>query len=128
MNPAIVIELIVIFLIFAFGFFILRKIIPSKAVKQIRGDELQEILEANRSILIDVRKQSQFAQFHIKGFNNIPLSQIKKATEDISDKNTEIVIMSQTGTGGNEACKRLKRRGFTNLTNVQGGMSSIEMN
>lgn len=128
MNPAIVVEFFIIFLIFGFGFFVLRKIIPNKSVKQIRGDELQEILEADNSILIDVRKQSQFAQFHIKGFNNIPLSQIKKAAEDISDKNTEIVVMSQTGVGGNEACKRLKRIGFTNLTNVQGGMSSIEMN
>ncbi len=128
MSSAFAVELFIIFVIFAFGFIILRKIIPSKAVKQVRSDELQEILEADKSILIDVRKQSQFADFHIKGFNNIPLSQIKKAAEDISDKSTEIVVMSQTGTGGNEACKRLKRRGFTNLTNVQGGMSSINMN
>lgn len=128
MNSEIVLELFLLVVIFGFGLFILRKIIPSKVVKQIRDDELQEILEADTAILIDVRKQSQFAQFHIKGFNNIPLSQIKKAAEDISDRSTEIVVMSQTGTGGNEACKRLKRRGFTNLTNIQGGMSSINMN
>lgn len=128
MNPEIVIELVLLAVIFGFGFYILRKIIPSKAVKQIRGDELQEILKSDHAILIDVRKQSQFAQFHIKGFKNIPLSQIKKATAELPDKNIEIVVMSQTGSGGNEACKRLKRRGFTNLTNVQGGMSSIDTN
>lgn len=127
MNPAIVLELFLLVVIFGFGFYILRKIIPSKAVKQIRDDELQEILKADNAILIDVRKQSQFAQFHIKGFNNIPLSQIKRASKDISDKGTKIVVMSQTGTGGNEACKRLKRRGFTNLVNIQGGMSSIDL-
>lgn len=128
MNPEIVLEMFLLILIFGFGFYILRKIMPSKAVKQIRGDELQEILETGNAILIDVRKQSQFAQFHIKGFKNIPLSQIKKATSEIDDKNIEIVVMSQTGTAGNEACKRLKRRGFTNLTNLQGGMSSIDTN
>ncbi len=128
MNPEIVIELVLLAVIFGFGFYMLRKIIPSKAVKQIRGEELQEILKSDHAILIDVRKQSQFAQFHIKGFKNIPLSQIKKATAELPDKNIEIVIMSQTGSAGNEACKRLKRRGFTNLTNVQGGMSSIDTN
>ena len=127
MDLAIVLEFSILIFIFGFGFIVLRKIIPSKAVKQIRGDELQEILEEDRAILIDVRRQSQFAQFHIKGFNNIPLRQIKKAAEDIPNKNVEIVVMSQTGAGGNEACKRLKRKGFTNLTNVQGGMSSIDM-
>lgn len=127
MDLAIVLEFSILIFIFGFGFVVLRKIIPSKAVKQIRGDELQEILEEDKAILIDVRKQSQFEQFHIKGFNNIPLSQIKKAAEDIPNKNVEIVVMSQTGAGGNEACKRLKRKGFTNLTNVQGGMSSIDM-
>ena len=127
-NPEIVLELFLLLVIFGFGFYILRKIIPSKAVKQIRGDELREILEADTAILIDVRKQSAFAEFHIKGFKNIPLSQIKAATSELSDKNTEIVVMSQTGMGGNEACKKLKRQGFTNLTNIQGGMSSIDTN
>lgn len=128
MNPQIVLELVLLAVIFGFGFYILRKIIPSKAVKQIRSDELQEILEADDAIFIDVRRKSQFAQFHIKGFKNIPLKQIKKAAKNIDNKNKEIVIMSQTGMAGNEACKRLKRLGFTNLTNVQGGMVSIDMN
>lgn len=128
MDTAIVIELFILALIFGFGFYVLKKIIPSKAVKQIRGDELQELLKADEAIFIDVRKQKQFSQFHIKGFKNIPLNQIKKAAADIDDKSIEIVVMSQTGSGGNEACKRLKRRGFTNLTNVQGGMSSIDTN
>src|SRR5699024_11157005 len=124
---AIVLEFSVLIFIFGFGFIVLRKIILSKAVIQNRGDELQEILEEDRAILIDVRRQSQFDQFHIQEFNIILLRQIKKAAEDITNKNVEIVIMSQTGTGGNEACKRLKRKGITNLTNMQGGMNSIDM-
>src|SRR5690625_7236281 len=108
MDLAIVLEFSILIFIFGFGIIVLRKIIPSKAVKQIRGDELQEILEEDKAILIDVRRQSQFAQFHIQGFNNIPLSQIKKAATDIQNKNAEIVVISQTGASENKERNRIK--------------------
>src|SRR5699024_490936 len=127
MDLANVLEFSILIFIFGFGFIVLRKIIPSKAVKLFRRDEFQEIIEEDKAVLSDVRRESQFAQFHIQGLNNIARSQIKKATTDIPNKNAEIVVISQTGAGGNEACKRLNRKGFTNLTNVQGGMSSIDM-
>lgn len=124
----ILIEAIVLLLIFGFGFYIIRKIIPAKDVKQIRGDSLREILEADKAVLLDVRPKSQFNQFHIKGFKNIPLRQIKELSKEMSDTSQPIVVMSQTGAAGNEACKRLKRKGFTDLTNIQGGMSSWDVN
>src|SRR5699024_3987570 len=127
MDLAIVLEFSILIFIFGFGFIVFRKIIPSKAFKQIRADELQEILDDDKAILIEVRRKSQLTQFQTQVINNIPLSQIKKAATDILNKNAEIVVISQTGAGGNEACKRIKRKGFTNLTNVQGGMSSTDM-
>lgn len=121
---AILAEALVLLFIFGFVAYVLWKIIPNKAVKQIYPDELKELLDQGEALFIDVRPKSEFNEFHIRGFKNIPLRAIKDAALEIEDKSQLIVLTSRTGTAGNEAAKRLKRRGFTNLMNVQGGMST----
>ncbi len=108
----------------AFVGFVFWKILPPRGVEQLRTPELRELLEDKESYqFIDVRAPQQFQQFHIYGFDNIPLNEIKEAAKHLS-KDKKVVFICPTGTKGNEACKRLKRRGFTDLANVQGGLSA----
>lgn len=109
----------------AFVGFVLWKILPARGVEQIRTPELRELLKDKEIQFIDVRPHALFQQFHIYGFDNIPLNEIKEAAKHLS-KDQKVVLICQTGTKGNEACKRLKRRGFHDLANVQGGLSSWE--
>src|SRR5699024_6430354 len=100
------------------------KILPGRGVSQITVDDLKKLLEDDESVqLIDVRSPAKYRQFHIYGFENIPLKEIRKQAKSLS-KDKQTVLICQTGTKGNEACKRLKRRGFTNLANVRGGLST----
>ena len=104
---------------------VFKWILPARGVKQITADELREQLKDDSIQFIDVRPPSKYNQFHIHGFKNIPLKDIRKEAKNLS-KDKETVVICQTGAQGNIACKRLKRKGFTKLTNVRGGLSTWE--
>src|SRR5699024_7685151 len=106
--------------------YVLKKIIPGRNIGQITSEELRVYLnKENKDYIhfIDVRKPIQYAQFHIPGFRNIPLKEIKKEAANLS-KDKKVVLICRTGMQGNEAAKRLKRRGFKDIDNVRGGLST----
>lgn len=115
-----VIQLVITFI---FVFAIMKYILPGRGVQQITVNELKEKLDDENIQFIDVRHPAKYARFHIYGFNNIPLSEIKKQAAKLS-KDKEVITVCQTGMQGNQACKKLKRLGFTNLANVRGGLST----
>lgn len=122
------IQQLVFFMSIGFGAIVLFDVLPPRGVKQITVLELKDMLK-NKEIhdyqYIDVRTAEQFNRMHVFGFRNIPLQDLKKDTESLV-KDKEIVIISQRGITGNEACKLLKKRGFKDLTNVRGGVISWE--
>lgn len=118
-------DLLIFLFSITFGFLVLKKILPARGVDQITVDELRGLLKDDSVQLIDVRPPAQFSRFHIYGFNNIPLKEIRNQSDKLS-KEKKVVLICQTGAQGNEASKRLKRRGFTNLANVRGGLSTWE--
>lgn len=101
---------------------IFKMILPAKGVKQLTKQELLTSLEAGDVQLIDVRPAVLYNHSHVQGFENMPLKVLKEAADTL-DKEKAVVVICQTGTKGNVACKRLKRKGFRNLANVKGGLS-----
>lgn len=121
-------DLIIFGISILFGALVLKKILPPRGVEQITADELRHMLKAEEKDafqLIDVRTKREYEKLHVYGFKNIPLHELKGKIDTLS-KDKQIVVICQTGMRGNEACKRLKRWGFTRLTNVRGGVSTWE--
>jgi len=108
-----------------FAVLVLKKILPGRGIEQITVNDLKKRLKDESIQFIDVRPPAKYRQFHIFGFKNIPLREIRKQAKFLS-KDKKTIVICQTGAKGNEACKRLKRRGFTNLANVRGGLSTWE--
>src|SRR5690625_3335728 len=104
---------------------VLKLILPARGVEQITVNELRKYLKDESVQLIDVRPPNKYSGFHIFGFKNIPVSEINKKADTLS-KDKKTITICQTGAHGNRACKKLKRRGFTNLANVRGGLSTWE--
>lgn len=117
----------IVTVVFTLGFvgFVLTKILPGRGVKQITADELRPQLKDENIQFIDVRSPVKYNRFHIFGFENIPLKEIRARAKTLT-KDKKTIVICQTGTQGNEACKRLKRKGFTDLSNVRGGLSTWE--
>lgn len=108
-----------------FAFIILKIILPARGVEQITSMELHGRLQDESIQFIDVRPPAQYERFHVFGFKNIPMRELRKQVATL-DKDRPVVTICQTGAHGNRACKRLKRYGFKHLANVRGGLSTWE--
>ena len=94
----------------------------------IEPDELAMDLPFDESILvIDVRKPTEFADGHIDGAINIPLSTMTDpgTMANIND-NHNVYVHCSAGYRSVIASSLLKRQGIHNLRNVAGGWSQIK--
>jgi len=96
-------------------------ILPAKGVNHIEATELKKLLKNKNYQLIDVRTPHEFSAKHIKGFKNIPLSQIRQH-QDKLDKEKYVVLLCQSGMRSNKAARKFKKWGFEQVINVKGGI------
>lgn len=104
---------------------IASKFIPAKGVKQITGETLKNQLNDKNKQYIDVRTPREYNHGHIEGFKNIPLKKLRRE-RDTLNKDQEIIVICHTGIRSMDACKRLKRYGFKQLTNVKNGLVDFQ--
>ncbi|MFC7060285.1 rhodanese-like domain-containing protein [Halobacillus seohaensis] len=105
-------------------FFIAKRFLPAKGIKNISTTNLKTELKDKSKQFVDVRTPAEFKGSNIRGFKNIPLHTLgQKATKELSmDK--EVIVICQSGMRSQKASKTLKKLGFTNVTNVKGGMNA----
>jgi rhodanese-related sulfurtransferase len=93
-------------------------------MKNITVEELKSRMDAGEHLnIIDVREPSEYAEFNI-GAKLIPLGKIvNMQLDELEDlKNEELIIHCKAGSRSAQACMVLEQAGFTNVTNVTGGM------
>ncbi|WP_369751129.1 rhodanese-like domain-containing protein [Paenisporosarcina sp. TG20] len=112
-----------VILIGAVGWFIYKRIAPTKGIRTISTTELKAELKNKDKQFIDVRTPNEFKGNHIKEFKNVPLSDLQKKASELS-KDKEVFVICQSGMRSSNASKILKKMGFENITNVKGGMSA----
>lgn len=114
----------VYYIIIAFFLFLmLRRMVPTKGVRNISTAELKIELKDKNKQFVDVRTPGEYKSNHIREFKNIPLNSIgQKAGKELS-KEKEVVVICQSGMRSQQASKVLKKLGF-NVTNVKGGMNA----
>jgi rhodanese-related sulfurtransferase len=103
--------------------FFIQRLLPTKGVRQISTTELKNELNDKNKQFIDVRTPGEFKGNHIRGFKNIPLHQLTQKANELA-KEKEVVVICQSGMRSQKASKSLKKLGFTNITNVKGGVSA----
>ncbi len=73
-------------------------------------------------VLIDVRQPEEFAyDGHVAGARLLPLPVLATRLNELP-KDQPIVCICRSGNRSQVACEILQRHGFTNVTNVVGGM------
>lgn len=93
-------------------------------MQTITAQKLKELITENSSIhLIDVREPNEHAEFNIGG-KLIPLGYIQSLQLDEIEhlKNEPIYMYCRSGNRSGQACMILESIGFTNVTNITGGM------
>jgi rhodanese-related sulfurtransferase len=89
---------------------------PAEAKKNIARDP--------HILLVDVRDRNEFAQGHIKGAINIPLSQLAATIDTVAESmDTPIYTYCHSGPRSVNACQILKQLGYTHVRNLGGIMA-----
>ncbi|MBD5451218.1 MAG: hypothetical protein HDR25_01120 [Lachnospiraceae bacterium] len=87
----------------------------------IGGDSIEideaNLLEANGGVFVDVRSAEEFAEKSVSGSVNIPVDDIQEGLASYS-KDTVLIFYCASGTRANEAVKKAKDMGFTNVYNL----------
>ncbi|HEY3433879.1 MAG TPA: rhodanese-like domain-containing protein [Rhodocyclaceae bacterium] len=87
----------------------------------------QATLKINRedALVIDVRESNEWATGHIPDARHIALGQLEKRLHEIEKfKERPIIVCCASGNRSAGACKQLQKAGFTQVFNLNGGISS----
>jgi rhodanese-related sulfurtransferase len=97
-------------------------------VIDVEADELAMDLPFDEHLVIlDVRRETEFADGHVKNAVNIPLSDMKNpANMSILEENQNIYVHCAGGYRSVIASSLLKRQGIHNIRNVNGGWNNIK--
>lgn len=97
---------------------------PKGSYQNVDPGELYRALESGAWV-VDVRTPQEFAQGHVPGAVNLPLQEIA-AWADRLPKDKPVYLYCRSGNRSRQAAEFLKKKGYTNLYNVVGGVLAIE--
>lgn len=83
------------------------------------------LMSRKSALVLDVREPDEFAQGHLQGARNVPLSQLSvrlKELEKFRDK--PVLVVCERGRRANAAAKLLKAQNFATLNVLKGGMQA----
>jgi rhodanese-related sulfurtransferase len=93
-------------------------------VKRISTQTFAEQFELNKSLVIDVRKEGEYAAEHVSESYSKPLAYINEWTKDINP-NEHFFLHCQGGYRSMIAASILQARGYRNFSEVDGGYAAI---
>lgn len=101
---------------------------PIDLIIDVEPEELaMDIPFDNKLQVIDVRKPSEFESGHVKGAENIPLSELGNPLHMAQiDDDANLYVHCAGGYRSVIACSLMKREGFHNLRNVLGGFGKMK--
>jgi hydroxyacylglutathione hydrolase len=78
-------------------------------------------------VIVDVRKENEFAEGHVKDAINLPLSDMTDVAQIAQlEENQNIYIHCGTGYRSLIAASILKKHGYHNIRNIVGGWAKIK--
>jgi rhodanese-related sulfurtransferase len=96
-----------------FTFFYQKRIVKTVTEEEFRAGY-------RKAQLIDVREANEFEGGHILGARNIPMSQMKMRMKEIRS-DMPVYLYCQSGMRSGRAAQFLHRKGYRDLTQLQGG-------
>jgi len=82
-----------------------------------------ELINHQNAVVIDVRPENDFTSGHIINAVNIPMSSFSGKIDKLKKyQGRPVIISCRSGGQSNSACRMLRKAGFDQVFNLQGGM------
>ena len=97
-------------------------------VEQVSAQQLHGMMNGEKKLLVvDVRSPHEYEwDGHISGSRLLPMSVLMERVGELP-KDQDIVFVCRSGSRSYVVCEQLKRLGYENVKNFQGGMISWKM-
>jgi rhodanese-related sulfurtransferase len=94
-------------------------------VPNLSPAESVTLINRSNALVLDVRDDAEFATGHIADATHIPLSNLAARLGELKKyQNKAILVNCQRGTRSAKACDILRHAEFTQVNNLQGGLSA----
>lgn len=120
-------HIIIIFGAIQFGFAqeSISELLKKHNTKSIPYISVQETaMPKTDAVLLDSRELSEYNTSHLKDAIHVGYNEfnIKTVTDQITDKSTTIVVYCSIGIRSEDIAEQLKKKGYTNVFNLYGGI------
>ena len=105
----------------------LSKLLGNKRYNNISNEELQQIIKANKNVLIlDVRNPDEYKTGHIPKSRNIPVQNLNSKLSSLQPhKDEAVIVYCASGGRSSKAATILSNGGFNKVYNL-GGISNYK--
>ena len=91
----------------------------------VNPGEATLLINREDAIVVDVREADEFAGGHLPDARNIPGSKLAERISEIEKyKDKPVIVCCATGMRSNKACAELKKKGFSRINNLAGGVDA----
>ncbi len=130
-----IVSLVILSLVLSTGLLLAEDLTPSDLVAAAKAEitsitvaEAKALFDKGGYLFVDVREPDEFKMGHIPGAVNIPrgLVEFRIGAQVQENKDAKIVLNCKTGGRSALATQSLKKLGYKNLLNMDGGWTAWE--
>ncbi|QYJ15673.1 Sulfurtransferase [Rubrobacter xylanophilus DSM 9941] len=94
--------------------------------RQVSPEEVHEALRSGEDItVVDVREPKEWSRGHIPEAKHIPRGVLEyRVASDLPERDARVVVHCAAGGRGALAARTLQEMGYTNATNMEGGLAA----
>jgi rhodanese-related sulfurtransferase len=98
-----------------------------KAAWDKTPQQVVQMMNSGDSLILDVRENKEFESGHIADSVHIPMSEVKNRLSELDKfKDSQVIVSCRSGQRSARTCSLLKKNGFTNISNLKGGIVAWE--
>ncbi len=99
----------------------------TRKYKTVNTNEAVQLLNRDDTVVLDVREDKEVSEGMINGAKHIPLGQLSSRISELDKyKDKPILVYCRSGHRSGAACKQLTKAGFSDVSNLIGGIMSWE--
>lgn len=94
-----------------------------RGYRELKPAEAMPLINDDNTLIVDVRSENEFIDGHINRAINLPLQLLETRASEIERyKDKPLLVMCRSGNRSGIACGKLRKLGFSNVTNLAGGV------